>query len=190
MISHSTPCPPLEFSRRVSSLLISSSFCWTFCLHSRRLLQAMVRLASLWHSSPPNMAGTRWILWLCFCPSPYSLSHSPQGVHSLHLQSMGQGSWWQASSSSVLPSHCSPPLTASFSTSLFLVETPPPQVALHSPQLLHSPQTHGQGWELRAALAAATSDSSWSRCSPSMSIWSYCSSKNWLSTFARPVMFL
>merc|ERR1712058_65464 len=74
---------------------------------------------------------------------PYSLSHSPQGVHSLHLQSMGQGSWWQASSSSVLPSHCSPPLTASFSTPLFLVETPPPQVALHSPQLLHSSQTHG-----------------------------------------------
>merc|ERR1719347_1920326 len=105
---------------------------------------------------------------------------------------MGRGgsSGRPCSSSSEDPSHCSPPLTASFSTALLLVDTPPPQVALHSPQLLHSSQTHGQGWEFRAALAAATSDSSWSRCSPSMSIWSYCSSKNWLRAFARPVMFL
>merc|ERR1719167_405522 len=153
------------FSRRFSSLLISWACSWTFCLSSSRLLQGMVWFSSPWHSRPPNRAGTRCILWLCLCPSPHSMSHSPQGVHSLHLQSMGQGSAAQVSSSSVLPSHWSPPLTASFSTPLSLMDTPPPQVALHNPQSLHSSQTHGQGWELRAASAAATSDSSWSRCS-------------------------
>merc|ERR1719419_17997 len=177
------------FSKRFSSLLISWACSWTLCLHSSRLLQALVWLLSPSHSRPPNRAGTRCILRLCLFPSPYSASHSDQADHSPHLQSMGQGSWWQCSSSWLYPSHCAPPLRASFSTPLFLVDTPPPQVAVHCPQLLHSSQRHGQGWELRAGLAAATSDSSWSRCSPSMSIWSYCSSKNWLSTFARPVMF-